>query len=112
MNIFEQALINGFTADVKFYNPKNNFFGASIRHPDVTLQLGEKFIIISCGGVNMDDRYLQSAAFKDKKTSRFQEFKANHKMIKLISNDQEIYYTHSGILPGDKIVEKFFKVNL
>jgi len=104
MNIVEQLLLVGFKDPVfPNFNPKNNWFGVSLYHPDVCFERESKTAIFSLNGCLMNTD-ITKEKYEELKPI-FDEMKA--KYICLRSGKEIIYETYTGVLPSEKILNDF-----
>lgn len=107
-NWTHKALINGFVANRDNFNPYENYFGVSISvskelDPDVLLKRGNKHFILSLQGLAVPNPNNISeeikVLFKNKAV----------KYIAFFIDNNPIYETFSGVLPGMDFIENFIK---
>ncbi len=104
MNFIETAISNGFKSDIKDFSAKNNFYGASLYHPDVTLSKGDKKIYLSCNGFFGTSRNVKTK--KEGNKTIILESNPVKFYIGLEDKTGFIYESFKGIPPSKEITNK------
>lgn len=105
MNLSEQLISAGFEPDTLFgskFNPKNNWMGVSVYHPDVYFERGDKVVILSVQGALMPIPELTPENWEllQSRGARYVGFSINK---------VKVYQNWRGVLPDEEFIKEFIK---
>lgn len=100
-NFVHKALIRSFEVKPESYTPYNNWFGVSLYEPDAIFRRGDKTIILSLQGVLFRHPGYEMEGYEELLKSRAVKY------ICFKKGGEELYVTHTGILPDNNFIETF-----